>query len=130
MPQSFRPIRGLSCRLVVVSIAGTLLVAVPAHAVSPSTTVHPQLWPRVSSPLPADPALDARVKALLDRMSVEDKVGQMIQADIKYVTPEDVRQYRLGSILAGGNYGLIAEIITFDSDVFDWFKLPRQLEAG
>ena len=105
MPQSFRPIRGLSCRLVVVSIAGTLLVAVPAHAVSPSTTVHPQLWPRVSSPLPADPALDARVKALLDRMSVEDKVGQMIQADIKYVTPEDVRQYRLGSILAGGNSG-------------------------
>ena len=26
--------------------------------------------------------------------------------------------------------GLIAEIITFDSEVFDWFKLPRQLEAG
>ncbi len=26
--------------------------------------------------------------------------------------------------------GLIAEIITFDSDVFDWFKLPRQLQAG
>ena len=26
--------------------------------------------------------------------------------------------------------GLIAEIITFDSEVFDWFRLPRQLEAG
>jgi RNA polymerase sigma-70 factor (TIGR02960 family) len=26
--------------------------------------------------------------------------------------------------------GLIAEIITFDSDVFDWFRLPRQVEAG
>jgi RNA polymerase sigma-70 factor (TIGR02960 family) len=26
--------------------------------------------------------------------------------------------------------GLIAEIITFDSDVFDWFRLPSQLEAG
>jgi hypothetical protein len=25
--------------------------------------------------------------------------------------------------------GLIAEIITFDSEVFDWFGLPRQLEA-
>jgi RNA polymerase sigma-70 factor (TIGR02960 family) len=26
--------------------------------------------------------------------------------------------------------GLIAEIITFDNDVFDWFSLPRRLEAG
>ena len=26
--------------------------------------------------------------------------------------------------------GLIAEIVTFDSDVFDWFRLPKQLEAG
>jgi RNA polymerase sigma-70 factor (TIGR02960 family) len=25
---------------------------------------------------------------------------------------------------------LIAEIVTFDSEVFDWFRLPRQLEAG
>jgi hypothetical protein len=26
--------------------------------------------------------------------------------------------------------GLIAEIITFDSEVFDWFRLPRQLQPG
>jgi RNA polymerase sigma-70 factor (TIGR02960 family) len=26
--------------------------------------------------------------------------------------------------------GLVAEIITFDSEVFDWFGLPRQLKAG
>jgi len=37
------------------------------------------------------------------KMSVEDKVGQVIQADILSVTPDDVRKYRLGSILAGGN---------------------------
>ena len=36
-------------------------------------------------------------------MSVEEKVGQVIQADISSVTPEDVRKYQLGSILAGGN---------------------------
>ncbi len=105
MPQSVRPIRGLSCRLLVVSTAGALLVATASRAAEPSTAVHPQAWPKVSSPLPDDPALDARVKALLARMSVEDKVGQMIQADIKYVTPQEVRQYRLGSILAGGNSG-------------------------
>jgi hypothetical protein len=26
--------------------------------------------------------------------------------------------------------GLIIEIITFDSEVIDWFGLPRQLEAS
>src|SRR5690606_10518776 len=68
-----------------------------------AATAHPDLWPQGRSPLPPDPALEARVSALLAKMSVEDKVGQMIQADIKSVTPDDVRHYRLGSILAGGN---------------------------
>lgn len=79
----------------------------PIHSASAddAATVHPELWPKGHSPLPPDPALEARVKALLAKMSVEDKVGQMIQADIKYVTPDDVRTYRLGSILAGGNSG-------------------------
>ncbi|UPG96695.1 exo 1,3/1,4-beta-D-glucan glucohydrolase [Luteibacter aegosomatissinici] len=70
---------------------------------SDPTAVHPEQWPTGGSPLSTDPALEARVSALLAKMSVEDKVGQMIQADIKYVTPDDVREYRLGSVLAGGN---------------------------
>ncbi|MDW2983273.1 MAG: exo 1,3/1,4-beta-D-glucan glucohydrolase [Rhodanobacter sp.] len=78
----------------------------PIHfvlAADTAATVHPASWPQGHWPLPPDPALEARVRALLANMSVEDKVGQMIQADIKYVTPDDVRKYRLGSILAGGN---------------------------
>jgi beta-glucosidase len=38
-------------------------------------------------------------------MSIEEKVGQVIQADVNSVTPDDVRRYRLGSILNGGNSG-------------------------
>ncbi|MGH8159812.1 MAG: glycoside hydrolase family 3 N-terminal domain-containing protein [Rhodanobacter sp.] len=68
-----------------------------------AATVHPELWPQGSSPLPPDPALETRVQALLAKMSVEQKVGQMIQADIKSVTPDEARTYHLGSILAGGN---------------------------
>ena len=30
------------------------------------------------------------------------KVGQMTQAEIKFVTPEEVKQYYLGSVLTGG----------------------------
>ena len=39
---------------------------------------------------------------LLAAMTLPEKVGQMIQAEIRSVTPEDVRRYRLGSVLNGG----------------------------
>ncbi|HEX7062040.1 MAG TPA: glycoside hydrolase family 3 protein [Woeseiaceae bacterium] len=61
-------------------------------------------WPRPPARA-QDPALEARVSALLARMSLEEKVGQVIQADISAVTPEDVRRFHLGSVLNGGNSG-------------------------
>ena len=60
-------------------------------------------WPRVESRVRADAAVEARISALLARMPVEEKVAQTIQPDISSVTPEDVRRYKFGSILAGGN---------------------------
>ena len=60
-------------------------------------------WPELRSPVPRDNALEARVQALLSTMSIEEKVGQVVQGDLGSVTPEDVRKYRLGSVLAGGN---------------------------
>src|SRR5699024_1761261 len=81
------------------STASTHL-ARPAHA---STAVHPELWPKAHWPLPANPALEHRVQTLLAKMTVAEKVGQVIQADIESVTPAQVRKYHLGSILAGGN---------------------------
>ncbi|MFV8782105.1 glycoside hydrolase family 3 protein [Microbulbifer sp. SA54] len=59
-------------------------------------------WPKLQPALPADPALEQRIADLLSRMSVEEKVGQLIQAEIRFVTPEDVKKYHLGSILNGG----------------------------
>jgi beta-glucosidase len=50
-----------------------------------------------------DPAEEARIDALLRSLTIEQKVGQLIQADIGSVTPEDLRHYPLGSILNGGN---------------------------
>ncbi|EMR4107238.1 TPA: exo 1,3/1,4-beta-D-glucan glucohydrolase [Stenotrophomonas maltophilia] len=60
-------------------------------------------WPEVTWPLAADPALEKRITDLMAGMTVEEKVGQLVQGDIASVTPDDVRRYRLGSILAGGN---------------------------
>ncbi|KOO71126.1 1,4-beta-D-glucan glucohydrolase [Stenotrophomonas maltophilia] len=60
-------------------------------------------WPQVTWPLAADPALEKRITDLMAAMTVEEKVGQLVQGDIASLTPDDVRRYRLGSILAGGN---------------------------
>ncbi len=49
-----------------------------------------------------NPALEARVDALLGRMNLAQKVGQMTQPEIKTATPDDVRRYYLGSVLNGG----------------------------
>ena len=60
------------------------------------------VWPSVTSAVPRDPRIEARISDLLRRLTLEQKVAQMVQADIRYVTPEDVRVYRLGAILNGG----------------------------
>ena len=54
-------------------------------------------------PLPLDPAIEAQIDDILLKLSLEQKVGQVIQADIGSVTPEEVKKYRLGSVLSGGN---------------------------
>lgn len=68
-----------------------------------SATPNPSIWPTPHWPLARDPALEARVQALLMRMTLEEKVGQVIQGDINSLTPDDVRTYHLGSVLNGGN---------------------------
>ncbi len=70
---------------------------------APGPEVDPANWPQPAWPFADDPALEQRVEALLASMTVEEKVGQIIQGDIAFMTPDDVRKYRLGSILAGGN---------------------------
>ena len=54
-------------------------------------------------PLPLDPAIEAQIDEILPKLSLEQKVGQVIQADNSSVTPEEVKKYRLGSVLSGGN---------------------------
>lgn len=47
----------------------------------------------------------ATPEQLLARMSLERKVAQLIMPDIGSITPADVRRYRFGTILNGGNSG-------------------------
>jgi beta-glucosidase len=74
----------------------------PAAAEMPAIIPHPEAWPALAHP-PKDLAVEDFVAQLLKRMTVEEKVGQMIQADIDSISPADLRTYKLGSIFAGGN---------------------------
>jgi beta-glucosidase len=61
------------------------------------------LWPAIRAGVVSTPADEQRIAMLLAQMTLEEKVGQMLQADIASVTPADVQTYRLGAVLAGGN---------------------------
>lgn len=60
------------------------------------------MWPTLTHAVKKDPAIEQKIDELLARMSVEEKVGQMIQPEIRHVTAQDVKDYHIGSVLNGG----------------------------
>lgn len=80
--------------------------AEPQAELTPTTPdtamIHPEIWPVVETS-PLDPEVEARIDEIMSKLTVEQKVGQVIQGDSGSLTPEDVKQYRLGSVLSGGN---------------------------
>ncbi len=59
-------------------------------------------WPNLAGSMPPDSAIEQRIHKLLDSMTLEQKVGQMIQVDIRSFTYDDFKKYRFGSVLNGG----------------------------
>ncbi|WP_294314084.1 glycoside hydrolase family 3 protein [uncultured Sphingomonas sp.] len=74
-----------------------------AQQAASAGVAHPELWPTLPMTLKRNAKVEARVDAILKRMSMEDKVGQLIQVDIASITPKDLETYKLGSVLNGGN---------------------------
>lgn len=83
------------------AVASALALAAACAAAAPAA---PQLdaWPHLTSAIAPDAALEARVREIVGKMTLAQKIGQMTQAEIKSVTPDDVRTYYLGSVLNGG----------------------------
>lgn len=77
-------------------------------------------WPRVMSRVAIDSALERQVDSILSLLTLEQKVGQMIQAEIQSITPDDIREYHLGSVLNGGGSHPNADRA---SSVADWLAL-------
>ena len=82
--------------------AGGSNAVVTPPPVKPDTLTQYQDWPRIESEIKRDAAMEAKIADIVAGMTLAQKVGQMTQAEIKSVTPEQVRQYYLGSVLNGG----------------------------
>lgn len=77
-------------------------------------------WPALKSSFAKDPAIEARVAEILASMTLEQKIGQMVQPEIKAITPADVRKYYIGSVLNGGGSW---PAMNKHAKVEDWVKL-------
>lgn len=113
MPKFYKPGALAACSLVACClVAGVALsgcdkktneaIAVDTEASKPVTATEKSLWPSVQSAVKKDPAIEAKITELLGKLSLEQKVGQLIQPELRLVTPADVAEYSLGSILNGG----------------------------
>jgi beta-glucosidase len=71
-----------------------------------------------------DPSLPVatRVEDLLSRMTVDEKIGQMTQAERGSVTNADVTNHKLGSLLSGGGSAPTPNTPTAWADMYDGFQ--------
>ncbi|MBN8501089.1 MAG: glycoside hydrolase family 3 protein [Sphingomonadales bacterium] len=74
----------------------------PATGWSAEETRAISAWPARKTVKPLDPALERRIAGIVAGMTLEQKIGQMTQASILSITPDEVRQYYIGSVLNGG----------------------------
>ena len=67
--------------------------------------------------------MDSFVENLIDTMTVEEKIGQMLQGERSSVSVDDIKNYNLGSVLNGG--GSIP-----GDDIADWYRMYLLYQHG
>ncbi|MDO7590508.1 MAG: glycoside hydrolase family 3 protein, partial [SAR86 cluster bacterium] len=80
-------------------------------------------WSRVNTCKYSYGANDNLITELLSKMSIEQKVGQVIQGDLDFISPADVKKYHIGSVLNGGNTAPNRDKY---STADDWKKLSQE----
>jgi len=68
--------------------------------VNPKTNIN--IWPDLNIEVKKSSDIEEKITYLLSRMTIEQKVAQMIQPEIRDITVEDMRKYGFGSYLNGG----------------------------
>ena len=74
-----------------------------------------------------DHSIEVRAAEILAGLTLEQKVGQMIQGETRYMTPDDVKNYYIGSVLNGG--GSFPQN-NKNASVSDWLALADEFYAA
>ncbi|XP_062172531.1 uncharacterized protein LOC133878059 isoform X1 [Alnus glutinosa] len=69
--------------------------------------------------------MNGRIKDLMGRMTLAEKIGQMVQVDHMVATPEIMRDYSLGSILSGGG-----SVPRPQATAQDWLSMVNEFQNG
>ena len=83
-----------------------------------------KVWPALDIQVKKTPEVENKIKALLKDMTLEQKIAQMIQPEIRDITVEEMRQYGFGSYLNGG--GAFPDNNKHASPE-DWIKLAEAM---
>lgn len=95
----------------------------PRQAIQSSQADEPHdltIWPSIESSVIKDESVEQRIKSILSNMTLKQKVGQMLQPELKNITLEDIKKYHVGSVLNGG--GAFPNNKK-DASVADWVEL-------
>ena len=63
-------------------ILTVMVIALSYAAVAAQDVAHPEIWPSVKDPIRVNPAMERQIESIMARMSLEQQVGQVIQADV------------------------------------------------
>jgi beta-glucosidase len=117
-------VRGRFCVALLAAAWTAVNGATPADGAA--AVIHPQLWPTAHSRGLVDARTEARIGELLAQLSLEEKVGQVVQGDVGHITPADLRRFPLGSVLAGGGAGVLGNK---RASAAQWLQMVREFRA-
>ncbi|HET7312853.1 glycoside hydrolase family 3 protein [Salinisphaera sp.] len=99
----------IACRWLVGGLGMTAVILLGACNDSDDTDVtiddgQSSIWPALKAepPSPDGVNMESRIADMVDSMTLEEKVGQMTQPQIDAITPAQVKQYNIGTVLSGG----------------------------
>lgn len=61
--------------------------------------------------------IENRISEIVNKMTLDQKVGQITQPERQFVTPQEVKEFHIGSILSGGGS------VPGDNTPADWIKM-------
>ncbi|KAH1062336.1 hypothetical protein GLYMA_02G272100v4 [Glycine max] len=69
--------------------------------------------------------LNVRIKNLLKRMTLEEKIGQMVQIERSVATPQVMKKYFIGSVLSGGE-----SVPATNASAETWIQMVNGIQNG